>query len=170
VLCFAYGKKHSEPSVPLCGTLSRKGLRPLTRWYTPCFAMKHKHAQRLENVPRTASGRAITAAWVNRSHASKRPSLNIRLPESSLSRLNDLARDAGVSRARIVELLLAGYAPSPEVSQTLREMLIQLIGFATNMNQLARHANTSGEIHEQALHQTLSECRSLIRQIQQVLP
>lgn len=91
----------------------------------------------------------------NRSSAPKQKTadtavFSVRLPTSDIDALSRAARESGVSRNRFIGILARRGSgvldPDPKMLDAWRETLRQLVGVATNLNQLARSANRGGVI------------------------
>lgn len=78
--------------------------------------------------------------------------LTLRMTQEEYDTLVRKAEDAGLSRQAYILRRIAGNGDGPEVqgSQTvirlLNDLLVQLRGIGTNCNQMARIANTYGDI------------------------
>ena len=63
------------------------------------------------------------------------------LDDNEKKRLKSNAEKAGLSQSSYVRSLINGYKPKEQPTQEIYEMLFQLRGIATNLNQIAKRAN-----------------------------
>lgn len=118
-----------------------------------------------ESSPRGSTRRRRKNVAGGRSHVHK-----VRVSPEEAGRLAVLAEGAGVSVPR----LLVDAALSEDRGLTVadhRQVLTELFrvdrvlsGAASNVNQLARHANATGELPEQLEH-TLAQMRAAVEQL-----
>lgn len=63
------------------------------------------------------------------------------LDDNEKKKLKSNAEKAGLSQSSYVRSLINGYKPKEQPTQEIYEMLFQLRGIATNLNQIAKRAN-----------------------------
>ena len=92
--------------------------------------------------------------------------IGFRIAESEYQRLGALSRKSGKSKSEIIRELLMSGEVRERINKDHISIIRQLIGESTNLNQLARKANTFGftavanEVESQA-----KEIRKLINQL-----
>ena len=91
---------------------------------------------------------------------SKQFFVGFRLNKEEYVRLGALVRRSGKKKSEVVrELLVKGYVKE-RINKDHIQLLRQLTGESTNLNQLARKANTFG------FHEVASKCEELVEYFQ----
>lgn len=69
--------------------------------------------------------------------------------DQEFNKLNSLVEQSALSRESYVRMILNGLQPVPPPSEELVEILSLLRNIANNINQIAKVANTTGDINEE---------------------
>ena len=85
------------------------------------------------------------------------------LDDNEKKRLKVNAEKAGLSQSSYVRSLINGYKPKEQPTQEIYEMLFQLRGIATNLNQIARKANTLNYIDAPFYKKTYEKLNGFMR-------
>ena len=104
----------------------------------------------------------------------RQQTLLIRIGDDDRAALDKVAADLGISRAAIIRrALLAlrghGIASDPDSAIALKSLQASLLGIGRNLNQIARHLNSSGEIEAERLGIVLSRIIQLNDETRQTL-
>ena len=92
--------------------------------------------------------------------------ISVKLSTVELEKLDDSAANAGVNRSKYIRELIRGNGNTDFTFPEDRANLIrQVSGIATNINQIVKYVNTDRAIYEQQL----VELRDLLKEIQQLL-
>lgn len=96
--------------------------------------------------------------------------IKVRLSEKELAHLNELVSASKLSRESYIRMLIKGVIPKPAPSAELIETTKLLRSIANNINQIARIANSNGDIHTEdykdnyiTLNSQINEIMYLIR-------
>ncbi|MGI6501622.1 MAG: plasmid mobilization protein [Anaerostipes sp.] len=96
----------------------------------------------------------------------KEHKISVKLSTVELEKLDASAQNAGVNRSKYIRELIHGNGNTDLTFPKDRANLIrQVSGIATNINQIAKFVNTNGAVYELQL-QTI---RDLLKDIQQLL-
>jgi len=93
----------------------------------------------------------------------KAKTISLRLTEQENYWLKALARQSGRTQSEVVRSLIKNGHVKERIDKQTLGMLRILIGEATNLNQLARQANTYG------MGMVGDDCRSLVARISQII-
>ena len=104
----------------------------------------------------------------------KQQTLLIRIGDEDRAALDRLASEIGVSRAAIIRRALSalrgsGIAGDPDSAIELKALQASLLSVGRNLNQIARHLNSGGEVEAEELAVVLSRIIALNDETRQML-
>ena len=104
----------------------------------------------------------------------RQQTLLIRIGEDDRASLDRLASELGVSRAAIIRRALSalrgsGVAGDPDSAIELKALQASLLSVGRNLNQIARHLNSGGEVEAEELAVVLSRIIALNDETRQML-
>ena len=85
----------------------------------------------------------------------------LRLYAGELKRLNRQAENAGLSREEFLRSLILGAELRPRPCTHHADLLRKLAGLCNNANQLAKNANTTGQVSQQSVDEMLRIARKV---------
>ena len=85
----------------------------------------------------------------------------LRLNTGELKRLNRQAENAGLSREEFLRSLILGAELRPRPCTHHADLLRKLAGLCNNANQLAKNANTTGQVSQQSVDEMLRIARKV---------
>ena len=88
------------------------------------------------------------------------------LNDDELKRLKSNATKAGLSQSSYIRSFINGYKPKEQPTREIFEMLNQLRGIATNLNQIARKANTLDFIDVPYYEKTTKKVKDFIEKFE----
>ena len=85
----------------------------------------------------------------------------LRLNAGELKQLNRQAENAGLSREEFLRSLILGAELRPRPCSHHADLLRKLAGLCNNANQLAKNANTTGQVSQQSVDEMLRIAREV---------
>ena len=85
----------------------------------------------------------------------------LRLNAGELKQLNRQAENAGLSREEFLRSLILGAELRPRPCTHHADLLRKLAGLCNNANQLAKNANTTGQVSQQSVDEMLRIARKV---------
>lgn len=87
--------------------------------------------------------------------------VSLRLDSTEYAHLKQLSMDTGLKMEPVLRRLIVGAELRPRPPDELPELLRQLSGMATNINQIAKVANASGYVRKEEI-QSIVEMQRVI--------
>lgn len=87
--------------------------------------------------------------------------VSLRLDSTEYAHLKQLSMDTGLKMEPVIRRLIVGAELRPRPPDELPELLRQLSGMATNINQIAKVANASGYVRKEEI-QSIVEMQRVI--------
>ena len=87
--------------------------------------------------------------------------VSLRLDSTEYAHLKQLSMDTGLKMEPVIRRLIVGAELRPRPPGELPELLRQLSGMATNINQIAKVANASGYVRKEEI-QSIVEMQRVI--------
>ncbi len=100
----------------------------------------------------------------------KEQKISVKLSKVELEKLDESARKAGVNRSKYIRELIHGGGNADVTFPMDRANLIrQISGIATNVNQIAKVVNTNGFVYEQQMNRIQNLLAQAQQDLQEVL-
>ena len=87
--------------------------------------------------------------------------ISLRLDSAEYAHLKRLATDTGLKMEPVLRSLIVGAELRPRPPDELPELLRQLSGMATNINQIAKVANASGYVRKEEIQSIVEMQREI---------
>ena len=96
-------------------------------------------------------------------------SIIVRLTEEEMEELNEKVKLTGLPRERYIREVLLKETPKAAPSDVSIKVLHQLSAIGNNINQLAKHANETGEIRHSTLKKELQELHTIYMSLKNII-
>ena len=91
--------------------------------------------------------------------------ITIRLTADEYAHVKQLSTDSGLKMEPAIRRLIMGVNPRPRPPDELPELLRQLSGIGTNINQIAKVANASGYVRKEDIQSIMEMQAALWRAV-----
>ena len=91
--------------------------------------------------------------------------ITIRLPADEYTHVKQLSKDSGLKMEPAIRQLIMGVNLRPRPPDELPELLRQLSGIGTNINQIAKVANASGYVRKEDIQSIMEMQAALWRAV-----
>jgi len=91
------------------------------------------------------------------------------LTDEELIRLNNAVKKSGLSREAYIRTVLNGLVPTDKPPPDFFQMIRELHSIGGNLNQIAKRANSTGDVDAARYERNLSELRQATLRIEQAV-